>query len=47
MQLYQAPIFLISLYAAETCTTKKDDENVLNVFEMSCPRGPVTIESKE
>ena len=38
MQLYQSLILSILLYGAETWTTKKDDENRLNVFEMSCLR---------
>ena len=38
MQLYQTLILSILLYGAETWTTKKEDENRLNVFEMSCLR---------
>ena len=38
MQLYQSLILSILLYGAETWTTKKDDENRLKVFEMSCLR---------
>ena len=38
IQLYQTLILSILLYGAETWTTKKEDENRLNVFEMSCLR---------
>ena len=38
MQLYQSLILSILLYRADTWTTKEDDENRLNIFEMSCLR---------
>ena len=37
-QLYQSLNLSILLYGAETWTNKNDDENRLNVFEMSCLR---------
>ena len=37
-QLYQTLILSILLYGAESWTMKKDDENRLHVFEMTCLR---------